>query len=214
VVLAGAALAVGGFYLYRAASPMIDNVRAYGESLSRIGELEKDIQNRTPYTAPANDELTPAQVDRFVNVQEQVRKSLGARFDQIEQKYQHLKANATGPEKPAQPTFMEAMAALGDVMNVFVEARRFQVEALNQQQFSQAEYSWVRDRVYRAAGVEFTRAVDLQKIAEALRQNTGINSIELPETKTIGDAPARNLELVKPHMDKVKEWIPLAFFGL
>ena len=35
-----------------------------------------------------------------------------------------------------------------------MQARRYQVDALNQEQFSQAEYCWVRDRIFQAAGMK------------------------------------------------------------
>jgi len=58
----------------------------------------------------------------------------------------------------------EMMVALGDLANLFVQARRFQVDALNQERFSQAEYSWVRDRIFQAAGVHVTSTIDLRKL--------------------------------------------------
>jgi hypothetical protein len=209
LVLGAIVLAVGGFFLYRAASPMIDNARAYVENASKLGDLEKDIKNRATYTAPANDELSQAQVERFVRVQKRVRGSLGQRFEEIEAKYQHLKGNA---DSTRQVSMTEALAAVSDLLGVFTQARRYQVDALNQEGFSSSEYSWVRERVYQAAGVEVTSVVDFQKIAEAARQGTGIESIRVPETSDI--VPPRNRELVKPYVSQMDEWLPLAFFGL
>ena len=135
---------------------------------------------------------------------------MGQRIDEIEAKYKHLKANQ---DTTREPSFGDVMSAFADLAQVAVDARRFQVEALNRESFSSSEYSWVRSRVYEAAGVEVTSAIDFEQMAEAARKGTGIDSIEVPRAPTI-DVPARNRELVKPHVAKLDEWLPLAFFGL
>lgn len=211
VLVAGAAvLGIGAFFLYRAASPVIDDARYYLERFSQLADLDKQVKNHSPFSAPSNNELTKVQVDRFVRVQEHVRSSLGRRFDEIEAKYKHLKANT---DSPKQPSWSEMGAALREVAGVVIDGRRFQVDALNQTGFSSAEYRWVRNRVYQAAGVEAVGAIDLEKIAEAARKGTGIESIEVPKAPAV-DVPARNRELVKPYVAKMDEWLPLAFFGL
>ncbi len=214
LVLGGVVLGVGAYFLYRAASPVIQNARDAYNRFSEIGEIDKQIKNQAAYTAPATGELTQAQVDRFARVQEFVKSSLGRRFDEIEQKYKHLKQNSDALEKgDKEPSFTELMSALSELARVFVDARRLQVEALNQQEFSPSEYSWVRSRFYQAAGVEVTSSFDFEKIAEAARKGTGITNIEVPKPN-LPEVPARNRELVKPHMSKVDDWLPLAFFGL
>jgi hypothetical protein len=71
----------------------------------------------------------------------------------------------------------------------------------------------VRSRVYQAAGVEATSAIDFQKIAEAARKGTGIDGIEVPKAPVV-NVPAKNRALVKPHLEQIDEWLPLLFFGL
>ena len=105
------------------------------------------------------------------------------------------------------------MNSLREIGGIFVDARRYQVEALNKEQFSQAEYSWVRDRVFQAAGVEAVSRVDLKSLAEAAKQNTGLTDLQAPELPKV-EVPEKNRALVKPHLSRMDEWIPLAFFGL
>jgi hypothetical protein len=209
-VLAGVVLAGGAYYVYRAARPLLDDARAYLSRMTELGEIAKQIENTAPHTPPANGELTDDQMQRFVRVQESVRAALGQRFGEIEAKYRHLKQNAEGN---VPPSITEMLGALGDIANVFVQARRYQVNALNQEHFSQAEYSWVRDRVFQAAGVEITRSVDLKKLEEAVRNGTGIQDIRAPEIP-MPRVPEKNRALVKPHLTKMDDWLPLAFFGL
>ena len=208
-VLAGVVLAVGSYLVYRAASPLVQDARDYLRGLAEIGELEKDIVNKSPFDPPASGELTEAQVQRFARVQQQVRADLGQRMRAIEEKYKHLAG--TGENAP-RPAFGDLLNSLRDLSGVFVDARRYQVNALNREQFSQQEYSWVRDRVFQAAGVEAINKVDLKKISDAVRNGTGdhIALERLPRP----EVPAKNRALVKPYLSEMDQWIPLAFFGL
>ncbi len=210
IVLCAIALGVGGYFLYRAASPVIDNARNYLQGLTELSKLEREIKNQSPYSEPASGELTEVQVQRFVRVQDSVRAALGQRMTEIEEQYKHLKPNSEGGR---DPSITEVIAGLSDVGNAFMQARRFQVNALNAEGFSQAEYSWVRDRVFQAAGIEVANIVDLRKVEEAIKKGTGVEDIgvdRLPRSTV----PEKNRALVKPHMSKLDDWLPLAFFGL
>ena len=210
VVLGAVLLAVGSYFLYRAASPLIEDAQSYLQGMTELDDLERQITNRSPYSAPTSGEMSEAQVQRFVRVQEHVRSQLGQRMTEIEEKYTYLKGNR---DSTAQVSFTELLGSLRDMTGVFVDARRYQVEALNKEGFSQSEYSWVRDRVFQAAGVEIGSRMDLEKLQEAIRSGTGmegINTDQLP----LSDVPSKNRELVKPYISQLDDWLPLVFFGL
>lgn len=209
-LFAAVLFAVGGYLLYRTAAPVLEDARSYLQGLTELGELEKDITNQSAYSAPAHGELTEAQVQRFVRVQDSVRSAMGQRMTEIEEKYKHLKANAENRE---QPSISEMLGALRELGGLFVQARRYQIDALNRENFSQDEYRWVRNRVFEAAGIEVASIVDLQKIGEAARKNTGIEDLQAPELPKV-DVPEANRALVKPYVGQMDRWIPLAFFGL
>jgi hypothetical protein len=212
ILMLGVVVFVAGSYLlYRAASPMIQNAREYVNNLNQLDEIDRQIANKAAYTAPASNELTEAQVERFVRVQEQVRAALGQRFDELEKKYDYLKQNQN--QQGREPTIAEAFTALGEMFNVLVQARRLQVDALNKEGFSREEYSWVRERVFQAAGFEVANQIDFRKLQEAIKSNTGLENIETPDVPKV-DVPEKNRALVKPHVEKLGEWLPLVFFGL
>ncbi len=210
LVLAGAALAVGAFYLYRAARPVVQNARDYVERVRQLGDIDQRVANSAPFTPPANGELTKDEVERFARVQQHIRDALGGRFKELDAKYRNLQPKEVASHPPSLSEVVSAFVELGSVAT---ESRRFRVDALNQERFSSDEYIWVRQRVYQAAGVEATSVVDFQKIAETIRNGTGINSIEVPKTP-LANVPPRNRELVKPYLSKMDEWLPLLFFGL
>jgi hypothetical protein len=210
-----AAFATGSYLLYRAATPYIEDARSYVadarsylRELSDLGRLEAEIKNTAPYLAPASGELTEVQVQRFKRVQEHVHTALGQRMREFEQKYERL----TSDSGDSHPSVREVMGGLKELAGVFVQARRYQIDALNKEGFSQEEYSWVRNRVLAAAGIEFANRIDLRGLEQAIRDGTGIDDFKANFPKP--DIPARNVELVKPHMRQFDDWIPLAFFGL
>jgi hypothetical protein len=203
VVLAG-----GGYFAYRAARPAIESAREYVSGFGRdLDDLDKKVANQQPFTPPGAGELTKDQVERFVRVQNGMRSALGQRFGDIESKYRHLKMNADGPQVPSVSDFLGAMS---DLSGILTDARRAQVDALNQEKFSSAEYDWVRKQFYQAAGVNTVHRPlnDLQKMINSVSDGTLVTEKSLPT------APAANRDLVKPHQRHIDDWLPLLFFGL
>lgn len=195
LLIAAIGLAAAGFYAYRAMKPVIDNAANYMEKAREVTRLGEEITNKTPFEPPQNDELTQAQVERFIAVQTRVRADMGDKWTQIEQKSKDLRG--------------EFATVFSEIANIWVDARKSQVQALNVQKFSEDEYQWVRRRVYEAAGVELAGSIDLSKIESlAGRNGVTIPSVDLPKV------PEKNIALVKPHVAKIKEWMPMAALGL
>src|SRR5690606_38116896 len=105
----------------------------------------------------------------------------------------------------------EALSALRDLAGLVLEAKRFQVEALNQYNFSVEEYDWTRARVYEASGIPF----DLT-IQRAIRDAAAgkVPDFESHANSTSEDVPEKNRTLVAPHKKQLADAAPLAFFGL
>ena len=197
VVIAIIGVGAAGYFAYRAVKPVIDNASNYMEKAREVTRLGENITVKTPFDAPASGELTQQQVERFIAVQTRVRSELSDKWTEIERKSKELrdKANFT--------------SVFSDIANIWVDARKSQVNALNIQKFSEAEYEWVRRRVYEAAGVELAGSIDLSRIESLAGQNgVRIPDVDLPKV------PEKNIALVKPHVAKIKEWIPMAALGL
>lgn len=208
VLLGMVVLAATGYYAYRAAQPALESAREYVAGFGRqLDDLEKKVVNQQPFAAPASGELTNDQIERFARVQHSVRGALGQRIGDLEAKYRHLKVNADGPNLPS---VSDLRTAVSDVSGVLVDARRAQVDALNQEKFSSAEYEWVRRQFYQAAGVNsINRGLrDLQKMINSASERVIISE------RSVDKTPAVNRELVKPHQRYVDDWLPLLFFGL
>jgi hypothetical protein len=211
LVIAVIGFGVVGYYAYRWAQPMIQNAGDYVERARQMARLGDRIQNRAPYVPPESGELTTSQVDRFVAVQARVREELGARWAEIETKSAQIREKTENNQR--ELTFAEFTSVLSDLSGIYMDARRAQVEALNVHKFSDAEYTWVRNRVYEAAGMEVASGIDLSQI-EALARDTAMKTnVKLPDIKK-PNVPTANMALVKPHLAKLKEWVPMAMLGL
>jgi hypothetical protein len=93
-----------------------------------------------------------------------------------------------------------------------LDARRAHVDALNAEGFSSSEYAWVRLRAYEAAGIEVASTIDWSTLQDLIKK--GSDQAGLPEpTVPTPDIPERNRELVKPHVDALKAWLPLTVLG-
>lgn len=211
IVIAMIGFGVAAFYAYRAMKPVIDNASSYLDKARLVERLGASINNKTPFPPPSSGELTAAQVERFIAVQTRVRSELGDKWGDIEQKSAAIRARA---EKNSNDwTLAELTQVFSEIGNIWIEARQAQVNALNVQKFSEAEYEWVRRRVYEAAGVHLAGNMDLSMIEQLARDKMNGSGMELPPMD-LPKIPEKNIELVKPHAAKIKEWIPMAVLGL
>ena len=207
LVIAIVGFAAAGFYAYRALRPVIDNASNYMEKAREITRLGDEITIKSTFTPPENGELTQAQVERFIAVQSRVRTDLGDKWAEIEKKSKELKARTD--KNRNDWTLAEFTSVFNDIAGIWVDGRKSQVKALNIQKFSESEYTWVRARVYEAAGVQLAGSFDLSKI----EQMAGSQGVEVPKVD-LPDVPKKNIDLVQPHVMQIKEWIPMAALGL
>jgi len=211
LVIALIGFGVAGFYAYRAMKPVIDNAGEYIARAKEMSQLGDRVANKAPYVPPKNGELTLVQVERFLAVQTRVRSELGARWDQIETKSAEIRRKTE--ENQRDLSLSEVTSVFSDLATIYVDARRAQVVALNTQRFSDAEYAWVRRRVWEAAGMHIGGGLDMSAIEDLARQGAQRANTKLPDMP-MPEVPANNIKLVKPHEAKLKEWIPMAVLGL
>lgn len=200
-VVAIVALGVGVFYLYRSAGDYLRGFQQLGEAV----ELNQRIENQTPYEPPPNRRLEATQVERFLEVQRNVHYRLGARYEELEEKYRDLDPGAGG-----RLSIFQLVEAWRDLSNLLVGAKEAQVEALNDEGFSLSEYQWVRARVYEAVGISLS-GMDLEKIAEAVQRGE-ILGTEIRVEESI--PPEQNVELVKPYAEELLKFAALSWLGL
>jgi hypothetical protein len=204
-------LGVAGYYAYRAAKPMIDSAGDYVARAREMVSIGDRINNRAPFDPPVTSELTPSQVDRFIAVQGRVRADMGDRWSQIEAKSAEIQRRTQNNKTDL--SLNEVASVFSDLANIYIEARKVQVNALNVHKFSDDEYSWVRRRVYEAAGVQLAHGIDMSRIEDIARSGAQKSGMNLPDIP-MPEVPETNMQLVKPHVAKLKEWMPLAVLGL
>ena len=204
-------LGVAGFYAYRAARPMIDSAADYVSRARELATLSDQVRNQSAYEPPANGQLTSAQVDRFLAVQTRVRSELGDRWTTFETKAEALKEKAAA--KQSDWSFNDISTMFSNFTSIYLEARKVHVNALNVHKFSDEEFSWVRLRVYEAAGMQLAGSIDTSAIQEMARDSAEKAGVTIPDLP-MPDVPEANIKLVKPHAAKLKEWLPMAMLGL
>lgn len=205
VILAVSGGVLGYVYLVR---PAREYLAAFRE-MAAIGDLDKQISNQDAFDPPESGDLTPEMVDRFTRVQEAVRDALGARFADLESRYADLEAAAKAEAGRVSPD--RVMAVYRDLAAALADAKRAQVKALNDAGFSLAEYEWVQRQMYEAAGI-LVASVDLDALRQAVTDRA--DGLEVTPSPGAGEVPEGNKALVQPYLEKLKEWLPLAWFGL
>ena len=202
VVLLAVCGGIGGYWLYSRA-------RSYVGQFQALEKLDKNVTNIAAFAAPVNGELSADMVRRFVSVQESMQTRLGARLDEMKAKQDAFLKRQQAEHREASAS--EAIAVVTDMMKLVLEGKTAQVEALNQQGFSLAEYAWVKGQVYSAAGIEIV-ALRIPNSVSGLGQQGGV--LTKPPDEGSAAVPARNKALVASLLPKLKDWAPLAFFGL
>jgi hypothetical protein len=143
-----------------------------------------------------------------MSVQQKVRSRLGARVAEFEQKYRTLlaKDSATVTDAPA------LISAYRDLATTYVEAKRVQVDALNEAGLSLDEYRWVRRQAYAALGMPMMDLDMSQLVQEVQSGRTPTSPVATTPLGPSG-SPA-TVKLVEPHRKTLEANAGLAFFGL
>jgi len=209
-VIAMIGLSVAAFYAYRMAKPMLDSAAGYMAAANEVARLGDRVANKTDYTPPAGGELTAAQVDRFMAVQARVSGALKDRWAEIETRSAEFRKRS---QDHKDVTLSDLQNMLSTIGSVWIDGRREQVNALNIHKFSDDEYAWVRRRVWEAAGVEMAGSIDMSAFGDLARQGAQNTHLDLPELPP-AEVPEANIRLVKPHLAKLKGWMPMAVLGL
>lgn len=193
-------LGIGGFLAYRFVYQPIRNVAANALQLENLTKLNEDIRNRVEFAVPEGNLLTQDQVDRFMNVQQGMRENLQGTFSQLEQKYKDIEAQTENQAMNIRQLF----GAYADLFKLIVEAKRVQVQQLNEYGFSLPEYQWVKEQVLFAAGLPVA-GFDLSQI-----MNEGAETV----AKVAESIPQQNIDLLAPYKENLEQYLSFSFFGL
>lgn len=180
----------------------------YMASMQEFAQLDTKVTNTAAYPPPVNGELTEDQVRRFVSVQETMKTRMGPRLDELSAKQKQFEQMQKSEHRDA--SFSEVMSAVSSLIGLVKDAKTAQVDALNASHFSLKEYNWVRGQVYAAGGMVFSQ-VNFKDLQDSIKQSGG-STTDLEELSR--SVPEKNKELVKPYVEKMKDWMPFAFFGL
>lgn len=205
IVLGG----IAGYFIWSKVGGSITGITKFTTSMQQVAELEKQVKNTSSFTAPENGELTEEMVSRFMKVQSHIQTKLGKRVDEFKATYDKLDKTQKAEKRDA--SFAEAMGALGDLASLLTDAKKAQVEGLNDVGFSVKEYDWIRVQAYAAVGV-LAGGFDMTKFAEQVKAGDA-EGLSKADKESLPDVPEKNKALIAPYEKQLKEWAPLAFFG-
>lgn len=189
----------GGVLAYRIVGrPALATMRA-ARDVARIPQIESRLRDQSGYTPPTNGVLTRDQVERYLRAADSVKSDLLGLGEELVARLESLEGRRD------LMAVRDVAIAYADIVHLVVTAKEVQVEALNTEGFSLAEYAWVRTQVLAAAGLA-PYEVDLARLSEGE---------VAPETAAVSSAvPEENVALVKSLSVDYEEYLPLAAFGL
>jgi hypothetical protein len=199
-----------------------------------ITKLNSRLTNQSPYTPPSDGRLSGDQVSRFVSVQRDVSVSLRSLRTQagvIGRVYGALREGKGGDRRSVP--LGSALNGLRQASTALWVGKAAQVDALNKAGSSSDEFEWVLVQVYQAADVDLW-SIDLEGVDQGLGalirrrgmwgitadaaffgiQDAGLEVALNHKVRGGGAVPEGNAVLVAPYLTQLREWLPLAFFGL
>ena len=207
ILLALVAGGVGLFYVWHKVGSTVTSLA----SLGQIPDIERQIQDQSPYTPPASGEFTDAQLSKLLAVQAAIKTKLGDRFQALNDKYKALNdslktRDATAMDMP------QILDAYRDLAATYVDAKHWQVDALNAQHLSLAEYRWIRTQAYAATGLTVMN-FDIGQVIDDIKagRQPGPQQVQIAAGPT---GPETNQKLVEPHRKALEDNVALAFLGL
>ena len=203
-VVAGAlalVLGIGAFWAFRAARGYVEDLAV----LNQIPAMNEQIEDQSPYHPPADERMDADQVAKYAEVQRTMRQVLGARLDELEEKYSVLQ------EMDRDPTMREVLGVWSDVATLVVQAKQAQVDAINAAGLSLEEYHWIRQQTLAALGYGVW-GWDVEAIAEdPTEMLEAMQETDPPDAETL----QYNRALLSDYEDELEEeWLALSFFGL
>jgi hypothetical protein len=181
----------------------------YMASVQEFAQLDTKVTNTAAFPPPVSGEMTEDQVRRFVTVQESIRTKLGPRLDELSAQQKRFQQLQNSEHRDASVS--EVMTAVSALIGLMKEAKTAQVDALNASHFSLKEYKWVRGQFYTAGGMGFAQ-VNFKEMQDLMKQQGSTSSDDIEEMQR--SVPEKNRQLVQPYAEKMKDWMPFAFFGL
>lgn len=193
VLVAGGAAAY--YFIGRPAMAAISAAR----DLGRIPQIEARVTQRATYQPPAGGDLDAQQVERYVAAARQVMGRLQDRMSVLDERHRELSRGGSNIG------FRQAFDAWTDLIRLVVQAKEYQVEALNAHGFSLSEYAWVRSQVLAAAGHTVAQ-VDLAQLLA--------NADDPTVRQQLQQVSQANIDMVAPYLQQLEDFVPLAVFGL
>ena len=184
-------------FVWRPAQQVVQTVRQF----QQVDDLNAQVRDRSDYLPPSDGLMTEGQLDRYIAVQRDMR-------NELEQDYQDLRARIEAIDAQQTPGPRQLLNAYRDIAELILEAKRAQVDALNQHDFSLSEYDWVRTQTVAALGYASYASFDLQELVSAAQQGDD------PVRPAQVEVPEPNVELVNQHREELEELIGFAFVGL
>ncbi len=156
--------------------------------ITELTKLEADVRNKANFSPPTDGRISDESLNRFLAVQRTIKDEVGPKLNTLEDKYKKIADDKKSSGK--DPGVTELMQSYGDLFGLLRDAKKAQVNALNQQNLSLHEYRWVRTQAYVALAQE-----GLPSNADAA-------------------APASNAQRLAPHRELLKETAVMAWLGL
>src|SRR5262249_16043556 len=154
--------------MYADSKSKLDSTIAGFTELGKVPDIERQVRNTTPFSAPESGEITVAQLTKYLKVQAQVRQTLGERFTVLNENHKALMERLNKQQQSAGD-LPEIIDTYKDLAVLYVQGKQAQADALNAQGLSLLEYRWVQMQAAAAIGMP-VMTMDVAKTIENFKE--------------------------------------------
>ena len=178
--------------MWNAGGEMVSGAKDWASTL----DLGQDITNDSPFVAPADGRLTPAQVEALVAVQSVVVREMGADLNALSERARAAQ-DARGRDQP--PSLQDMATAAREISSLLGRLRAAQAAGVNEAGLSRQEYAFVRKQALAALPL----LVDVPSPAGI----PGIPGLPMgqPSDPEALAAAQYNAELLRPHLPMLEK---------
>lgn len=183
LVVGGGGLAIWGW------GKISDMVGEFTEFTSEMQEVHQATPRDRNFQPPEDGLLTERQVSQLVAVESNIHQTMSVLIERHEERYSQLKALME--EDGRDPNLGELLQGGRDVAAILRGYKTSQVEALQQQNLSLEEYSWMRATAVR----------NLSQVSDEISE-------EHIDALRDAEIHPENIEKLREHVDLLKETLP------
>lgn len=175
--------------------------------MTEIVTLDNEIINHSKFTSPEDGLMSLEQVQTLIYVQTQIKDAIGEDYQSLILEYQRLIVEMKDISDLKR--FRQLISLSGHLMKPLHRAKKAQVDAINREGVSLAEYEWLKSQAITALDLSIYK-INFRDVINHLKQDP--HPEEMIKKPEVSDP--QNTLMLEPHRELLTETLALSAMGI